>query len=138
MSLSKMNKVELYELCKTLREENKKLQFDKNCLEEQNKDLLELRDCGKELNENSKKLQDQLMSVIKDQKDQINELKIMLDTKHNEIIEYVGKISYLSEHYDEWKNRNPFKHLSKNYNHEEYMKEQDIDPFRPTPQGNSD
>lgn len=37
MSMSKMKKPELYELCKTLQEDNKKLQFDMNCLEEENK-----------------------------------------------------------------------------------------------------
>ncbi len=77
MAMSKMNKADLYKLCKELQEENKRLQFDNNCLEED-----------------------------------INMLKE----------EYDGKILYLQEHYDEWKNKNAINHLHKNYNHQEFMK----------------
>ena len=124
--MSKMNKPELYKLCKALQEENKKLQFDNNCLEEKVNSLDNRLIKCKELQSCGEKLQDGLNSQIQTQQDQINELRIMLQTKCDEILEYVGKISYLSEHYDEWKNRNAFNHLRKNYNHKEYMKHHGI------------
>ena len=37
--MSKMNKTDLYKLCKELQEENKRLQFDNNCLEEEKEKL---------------------------------------------------------------------------------------------------
>ncbi len=39
--MSKMNKADLYKLCKELQEENKRLQFDNNCLEEEKEKLKE-------------------------------------------------------------------------------------------------
>ncbi len=114
--MSKMNKADLYKLCKELQEENKRLQFDNNCLEE---DKEKLKEENKHLYDKVKSLEWSQNVHITQKDREIKELKEDINMLKEE---YDGKILYLQEHYDEWKNKNAINHLHKNYNHQEFMK----------------
>lgn len=116
--MSKMNKTDLYKLCKELQEENKRLQFDNNCLEEKIDDqFLGLYGL---LNDNGycATSEGQIISFVKDIIDEHIKLERLWEEEFQSS----------KRNYEEVKKlRNIIKQL---------LKADDI--FKPTPQGNSD
>jgi len=125
--MSKMNKSELYELCKTLQEDNKKLQFDMNCMEEENnkniniieelwgKDIDKLHKELKESNEERHKYYERY-NYYRDEnidlKEENEKYKTEILKLNQQIIKYKNKID------SDYKLREPTKKLINNL----YMK----------------
>jgi len=111
MSMSKMKKPELYELCKTIQEDHKKLQFDMNCLEEENKKNINIieelwgKDIDK-LNEELKKSNEDRNTYYEryiDYRDEYIDLKEQNQLLLNEIKQHLNCIRKQNEKIDKLK-----------------------------------